>query len=242
MTLLILPVRPGDSNEELRYALRSWETNLHVAGQEGLRLMTVGYQPKWLEPDIHVDGNRFASVALVVWDNIILGTAEAIAQGFANEDVLYMNDDFFCMDPVGCVLPVKRNSTLAQHIAQFPEQAGLWWPRSLRLTASFLAEQGFNDPDSYEAHRPLFATPSAMYNSLMEWNETSQHWTPDLVPQWRTVYGVLNQIEAYPVVDAKLGPRSPGVGTPWISTSDQSWRRYAPDITRRFQKPSRWER
>ena len=26
----ICPVRPGDHNEELRYAARSWETNLHL--------------------------------------------------------------------------------------------------------------------------------------------------------------------------------------------------------------------
>ena len=30
MTLLICPVRPGDDNPELRYALRSWQTNLVV--------------------------------------------------------------------------------------------------------------------------------------------------------------------------------------------------------------------
>ncbi len=41
--LLICPVRPGDSNEELRYAARSWETNLHLGSD--LRLMTVGYKP-----------------------------------------------------------------------------------------------------------------------------------------------------------------------------------------------------
>jgi hypothetical protein len=62
-----------------------------------------------------------------------------------------------------------------------------------------------------------------------------------MVPQWRTVYGVLNEVEAYPVIDAKLGMRQPGIGTPWVSTSDQTWRRYATWIKPRFQKPSRWE-
>lgn len=248
MTLLICPVRPGDTNEELRYAMRSWEANLHLGYEAGggdrdhIELLIVGHVPPWVKPDHHVTGNQYRSVPLAVFDNILRGSEQAIDLGLGDEPVLYMNDDFFCMDPVGCVLPVRRNASLKQQYAHYPENAGTWWPRSLRLTAAFLAERGFPDPPSFEAHRPLSASPSAMYSALMEWNDTSKHWTRDTVPQWRTVYGVLNKVEAYPVVDAKLGLRSAtGVGTPWVSTSDQSWRRYAPEIKKRFQKPSRWE-
>lgn len=232
--LLICPVRPGDTNEELRYALRSWETNLILPS--GLDLMTVGYKPSWLSPDLHVEGNLYKSLPFAVFDNVFLGAVTARDE-CGVEEVVYMNDDFFCLDPVGAVLPVKRNCTLAEHIAKFPANAGTWWPRSLALTASWLDGLGFPRPDSYEVHRPLLASPSGMVEALGQWDIHSG----DTVPQWRTVYGTLNKVDAYPVVDAKLGPRSPGVGTPWVSTSDQSWRRYALDIRRRFQKPSRWE-
>lgn len=232
MNTLICPVRPGEQNEELRYALRSWETNLILPG--GLDLITVGFKPSWLEPDLHIDGNHYKSMPLAVFDNIRMASEAARDVAYA----VYMNDDFFCLDPVGAVLPVRRNCSLAEQIAQFPANAGLWWPRSLRLTASFLAERGFPAPDSYETHRPLLASPGAMSWALNEWDIDSE----DTVPQWRTLYGVLNKVEAYPVSDVKLGPRTSGVGTPWVSTSDQSWRRYGRDITRRFQKPSRWER
>lgn len=232
--LLICPVRPGDSNEELRYALRSWETNLILPG--GLTLMTVGYCPTWLRPDHHIDGNQYKSMPHAVFDNVLLG-AEA-AMHFADEDeCLYMNDDFFCMDPVGAVLPVRRNITLAEHCAKFPANASNWWPKSLRLTASWLSEVGFPHPDSFEVHRPLPAAPGAMFEALSRWDLASG----DTVPQWRTVYGTLNEVKAYPVVDAKLSPKTHGIGTPWISTSDQTWRRYAIAIRKRFQKPSRWE-
>lgn len=230
MTLLICPVRPGDTNEELRYSMRSWEENLILPD---LELVIVGHCPSWVKPDDHLDGNRIKSMPFAVFDNIrnvseyLSGAGEAI----------YMNDDFFCMDPTGSVLPVKRNTTLAEHIAKFPVNAGVWWPRSLRLTASWLASEGYPSPDSYEVHRPLVADADDMAQALGRWDLRSE----DTVPQWRTVYGVLNEVEAYPVQDAKIGGKVTGVGTPWISTSDQSWRLYAGAMKKRFQKPSRWE-
>ena len=232
--LLICPVRPGDANEELRFALRSWETNLLYP--EGLNLMTVGYKPSWLDPDFHVEGNLHASMPLAVFSNVKMGAEAALNEGY--RDVLYMNDDFFCLDPMESVVPVRRNCSLADQIAQFPANASSWWPTSLRLTASWLADQGFPHPDSYEVHRPLPADAGDMLTALSRWEWGSA----PTVPQWRTVYGVLNSVEAVPVRDAKLSPRSPGFGTPWVSTSDQTWRRYAGDIKRSFQKPSRWER
>lgn len=232
--LLICPVRPGDKNEELRYALRSWETNLVLDG--GLHLLTVGYQPSWLAPDTHIDGNARDSMPLNVWENVRLGAEHALELRL--DEVVYMNDDFFCLDPVGKILPVRRNCTLAQHLSQFPPNAGAWWPKSLHLTASWLSDLGFPHPDSYEVHRPLLASPSGMIEALSRWDGGFE----GPIPQWRTAYGVLNKVEAHPVGDAKLSLRQTGVGTPWVSTSDQSWRRYAAEIKRRFQKPSRWER
>ena len=235
MTLLICPVRPGDDNEELRYAIRSREENLHLGSP--LELLTVGYKPKWLEPDAHIEGNRYDSVALAVWDNVMLAS-EQVDRSVYGGDALYMNDDFFCLDPTGAVLPVRRNVTLAEHIANYPGNPSLWWPRSLRLTASWLSEVGFPHPWSYEVHRPLLAAPGAMIEALSQWDRGMK----DIVPQWRTVYGTLNRVEAYPVKDAKLGLNQHGIGSPWVSTSDASWRRFAPPIRQRFQKPSRWER
>lgn len=233
--LLICPVRPGDVNEELRFALRSWETNLILPG--GLSLVTVGHKPSWLQPEVHIEGNRLKSMPHAVFDNIRLAS-ERFAPNTDIEEVVFMNDDFFCMDPQGSVLPVRRNMTLAQHIEMFPDGAGLWWPRSLRLTASWLASEGYPSPDSWEVHRPLVAAPGVMLEVLSRWDLASG----DTVPQWRTMYGAISEVTAYPVGDSKLGTRNTGYGTPWVSTSDQSWRRYAPTIKPRFQKPSRWEK
>lgn len=237
MTLLICPVRPGDGNDELRYAMRSWETNLHLGSE--LQLMTVGHCPPWVKPDLHVEGNRYKSVPLAVFDNIRIGAGEAVSYG--RDEVIFMNDDFFCLDPQGSVLPVRRNQTLAQHIATFPENAGLWWPRSLRLTADWLTSEGYPSPWSYEVHRPLCAAPGDMLRTLNRWVDHAGGRLNDTVPQWRTIYGVLNEVEAHPVQDVKLGLSNFGVGSPWVSTSDQSWRKHRTMLVKRFQKPSRWE-
>jgi hypothetical protein len=231
MTLLICPVRPGDKNEELRYALRSWEANL--AGSHDL--LVVGHCPPWLKPDYFQSGNQYRSAPLAVWDNIITATKAAVLMNFP--EAIYMNDDFFAMRPVPKVHPVKRNITLAQHIAMFPDPGSGWWAQSLALTASLLAGEGYPHPDSYEVHRPLLAQPAAMLSALSKWRGGTQ----DGVPQWRTLYGVLNEIEAEPVADAKLGLRGADPHSPWTSTTDHSWPRYAHTIRTRFQKPSRWE-
>lgn len=230
--MLICPVRPGDQNEELRYAMRSWETNLLYP--DGLELVTVGYKPAWVNPDHHLDGNNYPSVPAAVWDNIMIGSEYAAR---VDDEVIYMNDDFFCMDPMSSILPVKRNMNLAQHCALFPNQVNLWWPRSLALTASWLSEAGFPHPDSYEVHRPLLGSPRGMISALSKWVGPMD----GDIPQWRTIYGVLNEVKAYPVSDVKLGPKVTGIGSPWISTSDASWRKWRQAIAKRFQKPSRWE-
>lgn len=230
--MLICPVRPGDQNEELRYAMRSWEANLVFP--EGLILVTVGHKPSWVNPDYHLDGNRYPSIPAAVWDNVMIGSEYAASD---RDEVLYMNDDFFCMDPMSSVLPVRRNINLAQHCAIFPNVTGQWWPESLALTASWLSGAGFPHPDSYEVHRPLLGSPRGMISALSQWGGDLN----GVVPQWRTIYGVLNEVEAYPVVDVKLGAKVSGVGSPWISTSPASWRKWRQAIAGRFQKPSRWE-
>lgn len=230
MSLLVCPIRPGDHNPELRFALRSWEQN--IVGQHDL--MTVGYCPSWLKPDHHIEGNRFTSVPLAIWDNIRL--ASRAVKDYTDE-AIYMNDDFFCLKPTERIVPVRRDISLREHLAIFPQNVGAWWPKSLHTTLEFLEDRGHIDPPSFELHRPLIADPALMY-----W--ATEQWFGDLagpIPQWRTIYGVLNEIEAEPTHDVKLGIAKTIPDPDWISTSDGIWRRYETRIMSRFRKPSRWE-
>lgn len=227
--LLVCPIRPGDHNPELRFALRSWEQN--IAGQHDL--MTVGYCPNWLKPDHHIEGNRHTSVPLAVWDNI--RTVSWEIQGM--DEAVYMNDDFFCLKPVDQIVPVRRDISLREHLAIFPQNAGTWWPKSLRTTLEFLEGRGHIDPPSFELHRPLIADPGLMYWAMNHWDGG----LTESLPQWRTLYGVLAEVEAEPTHDVKLGIAKTLPDPDWISTSDGIWRRYEARIMSCFQKPSRWE-
>ena len=238
MRLLICPVRPGDTNEELRYAARSWEANLHL--DDGpLMLWTVGYLPSWLDPDRHIEGNHYDSTPLAVFDNIRIASEEASKIGY--KEAIYMNDDFFCLDPVGSILPVRRDCSLEQQIHKVSGGGnGTWWSNSLRLTKDWLASLGHKDPNSYEVHRPLVAKPHLMHEVLQTWVDARG--MEEGVPQWRTSYGVLTGLKAYPVKDAKLSTQLVQPGTPWVSTSDQSWRLHRRTLTKGLGEPSRWDR
>lgn len=237
MTTLVCPIRPGERNEELRYALRSWETNL--AGSH--TLVTVGYCPRWLKPDMHVSGNRVESVSLAVWDNVHLVSTWLSQQMLGLEEVLYMNDDFFAMKPVESVPFLCRDMSLDAHIASLPRHGGGWWGHSLRLTAYWLSEAGFPQPTSYEVHRPLLARPEAMSDALSRWDRGYM----DGVPQWRTVYGTfMGDLHEPPlaVPDVKIDTAEVDPESEWFSTSDYSWPMVSERIARAFPQPSRWER
>lgn len=236
--LLICPVRPGDYNPELRYAMRSWEENL-IYPDDGLELWTVGHEPLGVVADRHIKGNRFASAPRAVFDNILLASEAAAEAGY--EEVVYMNDDFLCLDVSGPLVPVRRDESLRVHRSTFPVDTSGWWPVSLSYTLSWLEDRGFMDPPSFEVHRPLVASPALMRDALRMVDTTN-----DVLPQWRTVYGVVNGIRATPVHDVKvLGPTHPtnrAYSSGWLSTSDSLWRFYKQDMERRFQKRSSWER
>ena len=242
MATLICPVKPGDLNEELRYSLRSWEANL-LPGEEK-QLIIVGHCPAWLQPDNFIRGNVSKSMDRVVFENVLLGAEYALEQGV--EEVIVMNDDMICLDPVTDVPKVRRNISLREHASLAGEVS--WWGRSLRATLSLSEVWGVEDPQSYEVHRPLVADAARLTRALLSAAEDmSKHDAlKDLLhPQWRTVYGIAFDgldDQHLPVRDVKVsGTKTPVIGSPWLSTDDSSWRFLGAAIRKRFQNPSRWE-
>lgn len=226
----VLLLREGDENPEARYAIRSWIANAGLG--ESDRLVIVGYCPTWLAPDLHIVGNAHRSGPLNVWDNVLLACSDMRL----TPEVLICNDDQFAIEPTDPTEIVYR-MPLAQHIRRLPLQAS-WWASSLRLTHAYLRSHGVKDAMSYELHRPMLVNRAAMARHLTDaW---SGHGFP---PQFRTIYGGMEDIGGTPVRDCKVFSRKGDMLGPWISTTDGAWRLgWGEKIMPLFPEPSRYER
>lgn len=93
---LLIPVRKtDDGNEELRYALRSFEKHAHID-----RLVTVGHDPKWLKKAVHLPYDEHECPIRNVLGKIKVALASGLSSRFvfSNDDIYltaYMPDKVF---------------------------------------------------------------------------------------------------------------------------------------------------
>lgn len=212
MVDFLCPIRPGERNEELRIALRSWVANGNLT--EADTLWVVGYRPRWLKGVRHLPGNRFAgSKQRNVWDNIRI----ACEHPDMPEQVVIVNDDFVITEPAD-VTEIAYRGTLDDHIASLKNR-GSWWIESLTSARDYLRGRGIDEPLSYELHRPILVDVARMEQAL---REAAWH-SPDNPPQWRTVYGNRWNICGTMQPDGKIYRRTTTAPTtPFWSTTDQS--------------------
>lgn len=234
--LAIYPVRPGDTNPELRFSVRSL-----VNAPQIDEVWTVGHCPSWLHPDRHIDGNHCANGHANVYDNIALACTAAKNLG---EQVAIFNDDFYLTEAISN-LPILYRSTLDEHLAlprvrkaarrRFaPEQ---WWPESLTTTKTCLQAHGIETPISYELHVPFLCDPDLMAQTLHRF----RYVTPANPPQWRSLYGNLHAIGGHQATDAKA--YAPGrLRRPFHSTEDQTFGHFADQLDALFPESSRHEK
>lgn len=213
MVTLSYIVRPGESNEELRFSLRSVVANWPTVD----RIIIVGHLPTWLVNVEFVPGNRFKDKQRNVYDNVYLCATHPTH----DEELVVMNDDFFIVHPVTDAEMAYR-STLAEHIASLGAK-DTWWRRSLKATETWLTYLGSPEPLlSYELHRPFPIVADQMAKALHEARQMSRA-NP---PQWRTLYGNRWQVPAVLGHDAKVYTHREHViqpDQPFLSTTDASW-------------------
>lgn len=225
---VIYPVRPGDDNLELKYSLRSLDTNFPHD-----RIWIVGHKPAWLRNVEHIPGNRYTSGHANVYDNIRL----ACEHPGLNDDILVMNDDFYITQPV-VTMPTYYRSTLLEHINLPRTQAKRgWWFNSLSTTLTCLQAHGIAEPLSYELHVPFVVNRERMAEVL----NLMRHVTPENPPQWRSIYGNLHNIGGEKRADGKAYGTVSELNTPFHSTEDRHFHHSRPYLQRMFPNPSRWE-
>jgi len=231
---VIYPVRPGDTNDELRYSLRSLEAFFPDHGT----VWVVGYKPNWLTGVEFIPGNTSASSQTNVFRNILTACS---TQGVSDE-VIVFNDDFFLTEPL-TALPVYYRSSLDAHlrlprVRMATNGKSSWWAESLRTTKICLQAIGVDDPLSYELHVPFPADRQLMADTLTRFSEI----TPTNPPQWRTLYGNLNiRREDSVLIEDSKAFRPGKLRTPFHSTTDLSWRHFRTALSTMFPDPSRYE-
>lgn len=226
---IVCPVRPGEVNDELRWSLRSIEANYPHG-----RVWIVGHKPSWLTWVHHIPGNTQTFRHANVFHNILT----ACRHPDIPDEFVVFNDDFFVTTPV-TETPTQYRCTLREHlrIPKLRQNPGGWWATSLRTTLKCLLERGVEEPLSYELHTPFLVNKHLMARTLAEFVDMA----PDNPPQWRTLYGNLNNIGGVQAADCKMSRPGP-IHTPFHSTDDSSWRMYfGARLKTMFPHPSRYE-
>ena len=215
-------VRPGDRNEELRFSLRSLANLPHGD------VWMVGHKPDWVRNVRHISGNPSLNCKEKnVYSNVL---AACEHDGVPDRFVLF-NDDFYVTEPIDEV-PATYRCTLREHCAHRP-QATTSWQISLRRTLAVLEADGHEDPLSYDLHVPMPVVKDDMRRTLRKF----KHVCPNNPPQWRTLYGVDNNVPAVKWGDPKYLEGE--IRKPFHSTTDSTWRKFG--LEKLFPDPSPYE-
>ncbi|MFE0545209.1 hypothetical protein [Streptomyces sp. NPDC058891] len=206
---IVVPVREGPVNQQLRYALRSWEANIPHR-----RVWITGYRPPWLGgvgfiPTQQAGRTKYA--------NTTLAMRHACRSTEISDPFLYANDDMFVMEPLKS-MPVLHRGPVREVEEYYAARASGSYLRGMRETRDLLVQYGHEDPLSYELHVPLLVNKPGMLHALESGRRLD-------VLHKRTAYGNLAQVGGERIADVKVLHRGPRFdrSTPFLSTMPDSF-------------------
>lgn len=209
---VVIPVRVGDRNEELRYALRSIAANLPHS-----RVWIVGHRPKWTCDVGVIQTQQYGTKYTNSTNNLV----QACRDPRVSEDFVLWNDDFFLLRPIDRV-PVMHRGPLADVLSYYGRLGGRYF-QGMYATALMLELLGVTEPLSYELHVPL---PMRKADFLQVIDLTKgRHMPKTQVLHKRTLYGNLMLDKGVQMQDVKVAEAGQAwaPGGPWLSTSDSTW-------------------
>jgi hypothetical protein len=235
---LVYPLNPGPIDfDELRYSLRSVETNTRVE-----RIFFLGGKPKWLRTGLHIktkqpyDKLRNARVQLQA----------ALDSTEVSDPFFWMNDDMYLLEDVGEDMPLWHGGSFQRWLADLgPRFNGTEYMRCAQLTIKALRTEA--DPEieplSWSLHTPLLVNKRYMQQAL----DLDARYDQKL--HLRTAYGGLAAgwlapvAERSPFHDVK-GIAAPAPGQVYASSANATWptSKLGKAVRAKFPKPSCWER
>ncbi|MFE3378701.1 hypothetical protein [Streptomyces anulatus] len=226
---IVIPVREGDRNPELRYALRAIAA--HVPHRQ---VWIAGHIPPWVRDVGHVPNRQTATK----YENSRSNWKAAVDHAEVSDDFLIFNDDFFAMRRVQRVPPMHRGllADVERHFLR-RVRAGRYL-MGMRQTADLLADLGVERPLSYELHVPMLLN-KARYLEVWEVANRIQY------PHSRTLYGNYWKLGGTQIADPKVLTRGSGYpkGESWLSTMPETFERgqVGAYIRRTFPRPGPYE-
>lgn len=222
---VVIPVRPGNSNPELRYALRSLANVPHGA------VHIVGHAPRWV--------NRKAVNVIprpLIGPGTVRDHMRVVCESpDVSESFLLFNDDMYVTRPVP--IPVLNRGRQGDVIARLRARHGVsMYVLGMIDTLNALSAAGFPDPWCFELHTPMRMQKDLLREALILGRGVRRF-------NWRTGYGAVAGLSGDTVPDVKVYERTDPIPPgPFLSTSDQSFPWFADHLAGIFPKQSRYER
>lgn len=228
---IVCPNRQGNKNNELRYALRSWEA--HVPHRN---IWLMGSPPAWTQQVEKTPFRQGPNFRL----NTTLAMEKACNNPAISDPFIWMNDDYFIMKPIPEV-PHLNRGYLNQVIMDHPDKKHIYL-QGMQSTKGLLIDMGFAEFDilSYELHMPMLIHKTTMLYTIKVYRESRR----DNLHK-RTLYGNIIQYEGETVEDNKIvNPVAEwDKECTYISTSDMSFERHLVGawVRSHFPETSRYE-
>lgn len=226
---IVVPVREGSANEQLRYALRSWAAHLPHR-----RVWVVGHRLPWLNGVQHIPTQQIGTK----YQNTTIAVRAACEHPEVSETFLLANDDMFVMRPCTS-MPVLHRGPVQAVEPYYAARASGPYLRGMRETRALLEQLGHPDPLSYELHVPMPVDKAGMLRAL----DVGRHLD---VLHKRTLYGNLAELGGKEFRDVKIAHRAPrgyGAHSGFLSTMPDSFAAgmVGQFIRSAFPQPCRYE-
>lgn len=224
-------IKDTERNEELRYSLRSVESNFPYR-----KVWFFGGCPKGIEPDVHVPikqdkGNKYMNVRNMI--SIALDTPEL------SDDFWLFNDDFFVMSKVSYVIP-SVDGSLARKIQLLERRFGKGHKYSAKLRNTVLACKDLDvDRLNYEMHIPMLINKDKAKEVMYRFRNNTA---------FRSAYGNYYKLAKQIHPDVKVydltGGYDPDLHNVYLSTTDRSFDHgdIGKFIRESFKEPSQYEK
>lgn len=190
---VVFVVRPGERNEALRYSLRSLKNLPHR------KVYIVGYVPSWVRNVVPVFRDQSNQADQ---ENSNANLLTATLQPELSDDFVFMNDDFFVLQPTD-ELSAMHQGPLDARIRAYRSGERMHQAYSLITTKRELLRLGW-PPDtlsSYELHLPMLLNKQKLWRLFDYW--LNYRHLPLFALRPRTLYGNVYKLNGSITQDAK---------------------------------------